>query len=66
MKTYSVDVLLSRPDRFAQRCVYDERLTRTESLFEGHKQPHEVRHHPTEKLLSTQIQVGSISRKTVE
>ena len=64
--THSVDVLLPRPDSLAQRRIHDERLAGSIPLLERYKQPHQVRHHPSEQVLSSHIQVSSVGRKSIE
>lgn len=53
--THSVDVLLPRPDSLAQRCIHNERLACPIPLLERYKQPHQVRHHPSEQVLSSHV-----------
>lgn len=64
--THSVDVLLPGPDSLAQRRIHDERLASPISLLERYKQPHQVRHHPSEQMLSAHIQVCSVGRESIE
>lgn len=64
--THSVDVLLPGPDSLAQRRIHDERLTSSVSFLERYKQPHQVRYHSSEEVLSAHIQVSSVGRESIE
>jgi hypothetical protein len=64
--TYSVDVLLSCPDSLAQRRIHNERLAGPIPLLERYEQSHQVRHHPSEQVLSAHIQVSPVGRKSIE
>lgn len=47
-------------------CIHDERLACLIPLLERYKQPHQVRYHSSEEVLSAHIQVSSVGRESIE